>query len=90
VLAPVRIADVAAARLLEPGDVVDVLAVPAGRVRGGREAARVRVVARRARVAEVPAGAAAGGALLVLAVRPGTAAELAGAGAAGDLAVIWR
>jgi hypothetical protein len=84
VSAPVRIADPGAVRLLRRGDVVDVLAVAPPR-------GPARVVARRARVTGVPAegrtGAGGGGALLVLAVTPGTAAELAGAAAGGELAV---
>ncbi|WP_241562350.1 RcpC/CpaB family pilus assembly protein [Streptomyces hoynatensis] len=100
VSAPVRIADAAAVRLLRPGDRVDVLAAPVAS--GGFGAERpdgpARVVARRARVAEVPESAAgppsavapAGpgeGALLVLSVPPETAAALAGAAAGADLAV---
>jgi hypothetical protein len=83
VSAPVRIADPAAVRLLRRGDVVDVLATAPRR-------GPARVVARRARVAGVPAegsAGAGGGALLVLAVTRGTAAELAGAAAEGELAV---
>lgn len=83
VLMPVRIADPAAARLLRPGDEVDVLATPTPRAAGGRTApARARVVARHARVAELP-----GGSLLVLAVTPRVAAELAAAAATSELAV---
>lgn len=91
VSAPVRIADAGAARLLEPGDVVDVLAAPAEPSAGAAE--RARVVARRARVAEVPAGEEtaprdeARGALLVLDVPRTTAADLAAAGAGAQLTV---
>jgi hypothetical protein len=83
----VRIADPAAVRLLKPGDVVDVLAAPPRT--GGARPARARVIAHRARVAEVPGDDSPGtpGALVVLTVPPGTAAELAGAAAAGGLAV---
>ncbi|MDQ1036823.1 hypothetical protein QFZ75_003239 [Streptomyces sp. V3I8] len=90
--APVRIADGATVRLLEVGDRVDVVAATAERTAGGD----ARVVARGARVAEVPAvtGAAEssdrvgeGGALVVLSVPRETAARLAGAGAASRLAV---
>jgi hypothetical protein len=90
--APVRIADGATVRLLEVGDRVDVVAAAAERTAGGD----ARVVARGARVAEVPAvtGAAEssdrvgeGGALVVLSVPRETAARLAGAGAASRLAV---
>ena len=106
VAAPVRIADAEAVRLLRPGDRVDVLAAPVSRgptglsadLGGERPAGPARVVARRARVAEVPARAegappAAGpaasgeGALLVLSVTPETAAELAGAAVGSRLAV---
>ncbi|WP_344261193.1 RcpC/CpaB family pilus assembly protein [Streptomyces sodiiphilus] len=86
--APVRIADPEAARLLSPGDHVDVLAGPAGE----RDAARV--IATRVPVAEVPApeqdspaGCAGEGALVVLSVPRSTAAALAGAAAAGPLSV---
>ncbi|TDC18886.1 hypothetical protein E1265_24735 [Streptomyces sp. 8K308] len=92
VAAPVRIADAAAVRLLSPGDRVDVLAASAEAAEGGGAA---RVVARRARVAEVPDGAgsppvdggAGGGALVVLTVSPETAAKLAGAAAESELVV---
>ncbi|WP_314174715.1 hypothetical protein [Streptomyces winkii] len=87
VLAPVRIADAAAVRLLHPGDRVDVIAG-----QGGTE--RARVVARSARVDRVPrsvetdpVGEADGGALVVLRVPRRTATALAGAGASGRLAV---
>ncbi|MDT0309327.1 RcpC/CpaB family pilus assembly protein [Streptomyces sp. DSM 44917] len=97
VAAPVRIADAGAARLLRPGDRVDVLA--AAREGDGRTPPEARVVARRARVAEVPAGAGApgpdgslpdvdGGALVVLTVPPQAAARLAGAAAVAELAVV--
>ncbi len=86
-LAPVRIADAAAVRLLHPGDRVDVIAG-----QGGTE--RARVVARSARVDRVPrsvetdpVGEADGGALVVLRVPRRTATALAGAGASGRLAV---
>jgi hypothetical protein len=93
VAAAVRIADPATVRLLEPGDEVDVLAAPPRS--GGDGPERARVIAHRARVAEVPSpppepeegGISPPGALLVLTVPPGTAAELAGAAAAGGLAV---
>ncbi|ONK13686.1 RcpC/CpaB family pilus assembly protein [Streptomyces sp. MP131-18] len=95
VLAPVRITDADAVRLLRPGDRVDVLAATADGA--DASAAPARVVAGRARVVDVPeapeaatAGGvteAARGALLVLSVPPGTAAALAGAAATADLAV---
>ncbi|AKH82898.1 hypothetical protein AA958_12385 [Streptomyces sp. CNQ-509] len=53
VLAPVRIADAGVAGLLAPGDVVDVLAVDAD------DGGPARVVARGARVAEIPGAAGA-------------------------------
>lgn len=85
VTAPVRIADAATVRLLRPGDLVDVIA--AGETMSGGE---VRVVARGARVTEVPEpvdGAGDGGALVVLSVPRATAAGLAGASATARLAV---
>ncbi|MFJ5560894.1 hypothetical protein ACIQCD_26665 [Streptomyces sp. NPDC093250] len=88
VTAPVRIADAATVRLLRPGDRVDVIA--AGETVSGGEA---RVVARGARVTEVPGppdGAGDAGALVVLSVPRDTAARLAGASATGRLAVtLW-
>ncbi|MEU1484392.1 RcpC/CpaB family pilus assembly protein [Streptomyces sp. NPDC005752] len=95
VSAPVRIADAATVGLLRPGDRVDVIAA----IDGDTEA---RVVARDVRVAEVPRGSGGGdaafpeagggagpegGALVVLSVERDTAADLAGAGASGRLAV---
>ncbi|AZM61745.1 hypothetical protein DMA10_00450 [Streptomyces sp. WAC 01420] len=88
VTAPVRIADAATVRLLRPGDRVDVIAAEET-VSGGE----ARVVARGARVTEVPRppdGAADAGALVVLSVPRDTAAELAGASATARLAVtLW-
>ncbi|MFF3261121.1 hypothetical protein ACFYWO_18345 [Streptomyces sp. NPDC002932] len=85
VSAPVRIADAATVRLLRPGDHVDVIA-SAG---SGTDA---RVLARSARVAQVPQTSAGSptenGALVVLSVPRATAATLAGAGASAGLAVI--
>ncbi|MFJ5777874.1 hypothetical protein [Streptomyces sp. NPDC093094] len=83
--APVRIADGATVRLLRPGDRVDVIA--ARETAAGGDA---RVVARGARVTEVPppgAETAGMGALVVLSVPRPTAARLAGAGATSRLAV---
>ncbi|MET9916862.1 RcpC/CpaB family pilus assembly protein [Streptomyces sp. NPDC006435] len=86
VSAPVRIADAGAVRLLRPGDRVDVIA--AGE---GGPGAAVRVLAKGARVADVPRaptdGAAGDGALVVLSVPRETAASLAGAGISSRLAV---
>ncbi|MFE3070909.1 RcpC/CpaB family pilus assembly protein [Streptomyces sp. NPDC059247] len=85
---PVRIADAATARLLRPGDRIDVIAAPHPALGGGTPA---RMVARGVRVAEVPPPDATGpdaGALVVLSVPRPTAAELAGAGTASQLAVI--
>lgn len=86
-LAPVRIADAAAVRMLHRGDRVDVIAGP-----GGTE--EPRVVARSALVDGVPGpgetdpvGATRDGALVVLRVPRTTATALAGAGAGGRLAV---
>jgi hypothetical protein len=87
VTAPVRIADAAAARLLHPGDRVDVIAADAS---GAAGAASPRVVAAGARVVKVPGtggDAAESGALVLLSVPRPIAAELAGAGAASRLAV---
>lgn len=97
VSAPVRIADAGTVRLLRPGDHVDV--ITAGEARGGTGTG-ARVLAKGARVAEVPHTAADGaagfegsdgstqdGALIVLAVPRETATALAGAGISSQLAV---
>ncbi|MEV1006919.1 RcpC/CpaB family pilus assembly protein [Streptomyces sp. NPDC049881] len=87
---PVRVADPAVARLVGPGDRVDVLAASDA---AGQTPGPATVVARRVLVAEVPEAAPGdvvagpGGTLLVLSVSPGTAADLAGAAAAAELAV---
>jgi hypothetical protein len=98
VSAPVRIADAAAARLLRPGDRVDVVAARTD----GRPGARV--LASGVRVAAVPDTQSSGtgvapaggetsdgvGALVVLKVERRAAARLAGAGAVSRLAVtVW-
>lgn len=85
VTAPVRIADAATVRLLHPGDRVDVIAAEDASAGAG-----VRVLARGARVTEVPeppAAAAGSGALVVLSVPRPTAARLVGASATARLAV---
>jgi Flp pilus assembly protein CpaB len=88
VTAPVRIADAATVRLLRPGDRIDVIAAEET-ARGGD----ARVVARGARVTKVPEpleDTSDAGALVVLSVPRDTAARLAGASAAGRLAVtLW-
>uniref|UniRef100_UPI001FB5D5FC RcpC/CpaB family pilus assembly protein n=1 Tax=Streptomyces sp. YIM 98790 TaxID=2689077 RepID=UPI001FB5D5FC len=93
VAAPVRIADPGVARLLSPGDRVDVLATRPP-LPGEDPAPAARRVAHRVEVAEVPGdvetgapGDAGRGALVVLAVPPATAAELAAAAADSRLAV---
>ncbi|MFE5187580.1 hypothetical protein [Streptomyces sp. NPDC056628] len=85
VSAPVRIADAATVRLLRPGDRVDVIAAEEHGPGGDAE-----VVARGARVAEVPEpleAAGESGALVVLSVPRPTAARLAGASATARLSV---
>ncbi|MDT0403206.1 hypothetical protein [Streptomyces edwardsiae] len=88
VTAAVRIADAATVRLLRPGDRVDVIAAEESVSGGG-----ARVVARGARVTEVPEparDAGDAGALVVLSVPRGAASGLAGAGATARLAVtMW-
>ncbi|MFF1448689.1 hypothetical protein ACFVYF_11125 [Streptomyces sp. NPDC058274] len=80
VTAPVRIADGATVRLLQPGDRVDVVAAD--------NAGAARVVAAGVRVTDVPdVGATETGALVVLSVPRSAAARLAGAGATSRLAV---
>ncbi|WP_406014548.1 RcpC/CpaB family pilus assembly protein [Streptomyces sp. NBC_00984] len=90
VSAPVRIADAGAVRLLRPGDHVDVIA--AGEAGAGTVAGTsARVLAKGARVAEVPqapvGGSVEDGALIVLSVPRDTATALAGAGISSQLAV---
>ncbi|OPG14212.1 SAF domain-containing protein [Microbispora sp. GKU 823] len=81
VATPVRIADPDAARLLSPGDVIDILAAfEEGPFQARTVAQEVRVIAR-------PPGRTDGGALLVLATTPGQAAQLAQAQAQGRLSV---
>ncbi|MEU6410308.1 SAF domain-containing protein [Microbispora sp. NPDC046933] len=81
VATPVRIADPDAARLLSPGDVIDVLAAfEDGPFQARTVAQQVRVIAR-------PPGRTDGGALLVLATTAGQAAQLAQAQAQGRLSV---
>lgn len=103
---PVRIADAAAAALLKPGDRVDVLAAGGTGAGTSGSGGGVRVVARNARVAEVPgrirsdgqSGSADGmpalgpaaGALVVLTVPHRKAAALAGAAAHSPLTVVLR
>ncbi|MEI5099437.1 RcpC/CpaB family pilus assembly protein [Streptomyces sp. PmtG] len=91
VTAPVRIADAAMARLLRPGDRVDVVAAEDPALGG---AGTPRVVASGARVSEVPeateGASSEGGALIVLSVPSATATRLAGASATARLAVTLR
>ncbi|MEU2547526.1 hypothetical protein ABZ618_19190 [Streptomyces roseolus] len=90
VSAPVRIADAEAVRLLRAGDRVDVIAAPTVNSPLGNGDSAVRVVARAARVAEVPRPGETrpdGGALIVLSVPRATATALAGAGVTSQLAV---
>ncbi|MFD6247896.1 hypothetical protein [Streptomyces roseolus] len=90
VSAPVRIADAEAVRLLRAGDRVDVIAAPTVNSPRGEGDSSVRVVARAARVAEVPRPGETrpdGGALIVLSVPRATATALAGAGVTSQLAV---
>ncbi|CAL9447762.1 hypothetical protein SUDANB58_02387 [Streptomyces sp. enrichment culture] len=88
VTVPVRIADAATARLLRPGDRVDVIAAEDTAAGGG-----ARVVAREARVTKVPEAADGpqdSGALVVLSVPRAAATRLAGAGVTARLAVtLW-
>ncbi|GAA1290303.1 flagellar basal body P-ring biosynthesis protein [Planotetraspora silvatica] len=82
---PVRIADPDAARLLSPGDVIDVLAAFEGDAQQALAVAHeVRVLARP--VEETTEGSESG-ALLVLATSPSEAAQLAQAQAQARLSV---
>lgn len=89
VAAPVRLADLAVATLLRPGDRVDVLA-------SAPDTGAAEVVAAGALVLSAPSGAPTetpvgaapeGSGLLVLAVSPETATTLAGAATTGSLTI---
>lgn len=82
VATPVRLADPAAAGLLQPGDRVDVLAV-----RTDQPSGTAITVATALEVLSVPAEADAEGALVVLAATPATAARLAAAAVGYRLSV---
>ncbi|GAA4561186.1 Flp pilus assembly protein CpaB [Planotetraspora kaengkrachanensis] len=85
VAAPVRIADPDAARLLSPGDVIDVLAAFEGDAQQALAVAHaVKVLARPV---EADAEGSEAGALLVLATNPAEAAQLAQAQAQARLSV---
>jgi len=88
VVAPLRLADAGLATLLRPGDLVDVLAAD-------EQAGQARVVARSVRVVTLPAppddsAADTSGTLVLLAVSPASATELAQAAVTGPLTVTWR
>ncbi|NUU21056.1 MAG: hypothetical protein HOV68_06000 [Streptomycetaceae bacterium] len=86
---PVRFADADAARLLRPGDRVDVLAGPASDtpgVAGDLAAAHARIVARESTVLARPDGDRdREGGLVILSVAPEAATAIAGAGASAPL-----
>jgi Flp pilus assembly protein CpaB len=84
----VRLADLAVATLLRPGDRVDVLASAPDTGAAGVVAAGALVLsAPSGAPTETPLGAPEASGLLVLAVPPGTATTLAGAAATGSLTV---
>jgi pilus assembly protein CpaB len=89
VIAPLRLTDAAQAALLQPGDVVDVLAADS-------EAEQAAVIAAGARVVTSPsvhqdrASPGADGALVLLDVDGQTATTLAHAAASTTLSIIWR
>jgi pilus assembly protein CpaB len=91
VAAPVRLADPALADLLHPGGRVDVLAVAESPTGPAEARAPAETVAEAVRVLDVPRVAAAqgttGGTLVVLAVTPAQARDLASAQATGRLSV---
>jgi Flp pilus assembly protein CpaB len=93
VAAPVRVADPGAVALLRPGDRVDVLAAAVDPALASAAGA-ASVVAADAEVLAVPApletGDAVEGALVVLATRHDTAAELAAAQVRARLSVVLR
>jgi Flp pilus assembly protein CpaB len=94
VAAPVRIADAASVRLVEPGDIVDVLAAGSGAE--GSATGRARVVAAAVPVVTIPpaGGSSLGetdvgqGALVVVVSTSETAAQLAAAAATDRLSLV--
>jgi Flp pilus assembly protein CpaB len=99
VAAPVRIADAGSARLLQPGDVIDVLAADGAAGASGETAAgEARLVASGVRVVSVPRDDGSGlsgatfeaGALVVLATTSQTAARLASAAVSARLSLTIR
>jgi hypothetical protein len=94
VAAPVRIADAASVRLIQPGDIVDVLAAGAGT--DGSTAAGARLVAAAVPVVTIPStgGSALGGpadgqgALVVVVTSADTAARLAAAAVTDRLSLV--
>jgi Flp pilus assembly protein CpaB len=102
VAAPVRIADAGSARLLQPGDVIDVLAADGDGTSGGTAEgpapSEARLVASGVRVVAVPredesalSGASfEAGALVVLATTSQTAARLASAAVSARLSLTIR
>jgi SAF domain-containing protein len=89
VIAPLRLADSAQAALLQPGDVVDIVAADSAAEQAAVIAASARVVT----VPEVPddrAGPAPEGALVLVDVDAQTATALAQAAATGALSIMWR
>lgn len=87
VAAPVRLADLAVAVLVSPGDRVDVLATPSGADRADVVAGHALVLATPAR-AGPPAGVSGGDAgVLLIAVDPPTAARLAAASTTSTVTV---
>ncbi|MGH3344734.1 MAG: Flp pilus assembly protein CpaB [Carbonactinosporaceae bacterium] len=94
VAAPVRVADPGTARLVEPGDVVDVVAAPTD-MDADLAGSRARVAASAVRILAVPRGtdraaALTEGALIVLATTPETAVELARAAVTSRLTLTLR
>ena len=103
VAAPVRIADTGSAALLQPGDVIDVLAADGvartdGEPDGGTVSSEARLVASDVRVVAVPrddesalsGGDFGAGALVVLATTSQTAARLASAAVTSRLSLTIR
>jgi Flp pilus assembly protein CpaB len=94
VAAPVRIADAASARLVRPGDIVDVLA--AGAAAEGSPTSIARVVAAAVPVLTLPPGSTSvlgatdvgQGALVVVVTTPETAARLASSAVTDRLSLV--
>jgi Flp pilus assembly protein CpaB len=86
---PVRLPDAGMATLLQPGDVVDLMATDPGTGAATLVARDVTVLAAPGEVPEGPAGGS-GGALVVVAASPTEAVDITGAALGQFLTVSWE